>query len=317
MKKYNHLTPEQRYTIFVLLQQKKSRKEICETINISESTLCRELKRNGGQRGYHHRQAQVKADDRKRRLQNYRNLTIELRKFIREKITKEQWSPAQIVGYLRKQGKKCVCVETIYAYIRADKAAGGDLWTYCRHKLKHRKRQVSTPYTAVQNRIMIDERPPEWDGSTPGDFEMDTIVGKDGKGAIVTLVERNTSFVFARKLPKGKDSAALAKAVITMLLPYIDRIRSITTDNGSEFADHLLIAKRLRTKIFFAHPYSSWEKGCIEYHNKLIRQYIPKGTNFDDVSDKMLNEIVIKINRRPRQKLDFSTPVAEFFKYIA
>ena len=317
MKKYNHLTPEQRYTIFVLLQQKKSRKEICETINISESTLCRELKRNGGQRGYHHRQAQVKADDRKRRLQNYRNLTIELRKFIREKITKEQWSPAQIVGHLRRQGRKCVCAETIYAYIRADKAAGGDLWTYCRHKLKHRKRQVSTPYTAVQNRTMIDERPPEWDGSTPGDFEMDTIVGKDGKGAIVTLVERNTSFVFAKKLPKGKDAEALAKAVITMLLPYIDRIRSITTDNGSEFAEHLLIEKRLRTRIFFAHPYSSWEKGCIEYHNKLIRQYIPKGTNFDDISDQMLNEIVIKINRRPRQKLDFSTPVSEFFKYIA
>ena len=317
MKKYNHLTPEQRYTIFVLLQQKKSRKEICKTINISESTLCRELKRNGGQRGYHHKQAQVKAEDRKRRLQNYRNLTIELRKFIREKITEEQWSPAQIVGHLRKQGKKCVCVETIYAYIRTDKAAGGDLWIYCRHKLKHRRRQVSTPYTAVQNRTMIDERPPEWDGSTPGDFEMDTIVGKDGKGAIVTLVERNTSFVFAKKLPEGKDAKALAKAVITMLLPYIDRIRSITTDNGSEFAEHLLIAKRLRTRIFFAHPYSSWEKGCIEYHNKLIRQYIPKRTNFDDISDRMLNEIVIKINRRPRQKLDFSTPVAEFFKYIA
>ena len=317
MKKYNHLTPEQRYTIFVLLQQKKSRKEICETINISESTLCRELKRNGGQRGYHHKQAQVKADDRKRRLQNYRNLTIELRKFIREKITEEQWSPAQIVGHLRKQGKKCVCVETIYAYIRADKAAGGDLWTHCRHKLKHRRRQVSAPYTAVQDRTMIDERPPEWDGSTPGDFEMDTIVGKDGRGAIVTLVERSTSFVFAKKLPEGKDAEALAKAVITMLLPYIDRIRSITTDNGSEFAEHLLIAKRLRTRIFFAHPYSSWEKGCIEYHNKLIRQYIPKGTDFGDISDQMLNEIVIKINRRPRQKLDFSTPVAEFFKFIA
>lgn len=294
-----------------------SRKKICETINISESTLSRELKRNSGQRGYHYKQAQVKADDRKRRLQNYRNLTIELRRTIREKITKEQWSPEQIVGNLRQKGEACVCVETIYAYIRADKAAGGDLWTYCRHQLKHRKRQVSAPYTAVQDRTMIDERPEEWDGSTPGDFEMDTIVGKDGKGAIVTLVERNTSFVFAKKLPKGKDSKALAQAVILMLLPYIDKIRSITTDNGSEFADHLLIAKRLRTKIFFAHPYSSWEKGCIEYHNKLIRQYIPKGTDFNDISDQMLNEIIIKINRRPRKKLDFSTPVAEFFKFIA
>lgn len=195
---YKHLNSEQRYAIDVLLQQKKSRKEICETIKISQSTLCRELKRNSGQRGDHCKQAQVKADDRKRRLQNYRNLTIELRKFIREKITNDQWSPAQIVGFLRKQGKKCVCVETIYAYIRADKSAGGDLWKHCRHQLKHRGRQATAPYKAVQNRTMIDERPKEWDGSTPGDFEMDTIVGKDGKGAIVTLVERNTSFTMAK-----------------------------------------------------------------------------------------------------------------------
>ena len=255
---------------------------IAETIGVSQSTICRELKRNSGQRGYHCKQAQVKATDRQRRLQNYRNLTPEIRKFIRTKMTEDQWSPAQIVGHLRKKGKPSVCVETIYAYIRADKENGGDLYRHCRHQLKHRRRQVSAPYTAVQNRTMIDERPTEWDGSTPGDFEMDTIVGKDGKGAIVTLVERNTNFMLARKLPQGKNAMALAQTVILMLLPYIDRIRSITTDNGSEFAEHLLIARRLRTRIFFAHPYSSWEKGCIEYHNKLIRQYIPTGTDFPD-----------------------------------
>lgn len=232
-------------------------------------------------------------------------------------MTEEQWSPAQIVGYLHRKGKPAVCVETIYAYIRADKENSGDLWKHCRHQLKHRKRQVSAPYVAVQNRTMIDERPADWDGSTPGDFEMDTIVGKDGKGAIVTLVERNTCFTLARKLPEGKNAKALAQAVILMLLPYIGKIRSITTDNGSEFAEHLLIAKRLKTKIFFAHPYSSWEKGCIEYHNKLIRQYIPKGTDFDTISDDMLKEIIIKINKRPRLKLGFSSPVAEFFKFIA
>ena len=290
---------------------------IARTIGVSQSTLCRELKRNSGQRGYHCGQAQAKAADRQRRLRNYRNLTIEIRNFIRRKMTEEQWSPAQIVGWLRKQGKAGVCVETVYAYIRADRKNGGDLYRHCRHQLKHRRRQVSTQYTAVQNRTMIDERPAHWDGSTPGDFEMDTIVGKDGNGAIVTLVERNTNFTLARKLPHGKNARALAEAVIIMLLPYIGKIRSITTDNGSEFAEHLLIAKRLKTKIFFAHPYSSWEKGCIEYHNKLIRQYIPKGTDFDNVTEEMLKEIVMKINRRPRLKLDFSTQVAEFFKYIA
>ena len=315
--KYNHLTAEQRYTIDVLLRQKKSRKEIAQTIGVSESTLCRELKRNSGQRGYHWQQAHVKAADRQRRLQNYRNLTLEIRNFIRTKIIEEQWSPAQIVGYLRRKGEPSVCIETIYAYIRADKENGGKLWTYCRHQLKHRKRQVSAPYAAVQNRTMIDKRPAAWDGSTPGDFEMDTIVGKDGNGAIVTLVERNTNFTLARKLPQGKNAKALAQMVILMLLPYIGKIRSITTDNGSEFAEHLLIAKRLKTKIFFAHPYSSWEKGCIEYHNKLIRQYIPKRTDFNTITDQMLKEIVIKINKRPRLKLGFSTPVAEFFKFIA
>ena len=234
-----------------------------------------------------------------------------------------------------------MCVETIYAYIRADKENGGKLWKYCRHQLKHRKRQVSphlhphthrhalrtpgrrpyplslgtrsAPYTAVQNRTMIDERPADWDGSTPGDFEMDTIVGKDGNGAIVTLVERNTNFMFARKLPKGKNAMALAEMVVTMLLPYIGKIRSITTDNGSEFAEHIHIAKRLITKIFFTLPYSSWEKECIEYHNKLIRQYIPKGTDFDTVSDQMLKDVIIKINKRPRLKLGFSSPVVVFF----
>lgn len=290
---------------------------IARTIGVSQSTLCRELKRNSGQRGYHCGQAQAKAADRQRRLRNYRNLTIEIRNFIRRKMTEEQWSPAQIVGWLRKHGKAGVCVETVYAYIRADRKNGGDLYRHCRHQLKHRRRQVSATYTAVQNRTMIDERPAHWDGSTPGDFEMDTIVGKDGNGAIVTLVERNTNFTLARKLPHGKNARALAEAVIIMLLPYIGKIRSITTDNGSEFAEHLLIAKRLKTKIFFAHPYSSWEKGCIEYHNKLIRQYIPKGSDFDNVTEEMLKEIVMKINRRPRLKLDFSTPVAEFFKYIA
>lgn len=314
--KYCHLTSEQRYAIYVLLRQKKSKKEIAETIGVSLSTLYRELKRNSGQRGYHYQQAQAKAADRKRRLQNYRSLTIGIRNFIRAKMTQEQWSPQQISGYLRRQGKPSVCVETIYGYIRADKANGGDLWTRCRHQLKRRKCQASAPYAAVQNRTMIDERPADWDGSAPGDFEMDTIVGKDGKGAIVTLVERSTSFVMARKLPQGKNARDLAHMVVAMLLPYVGKIRSITTDNGSEFADHLYIAKRLKTKVFFAHPYSSWEKGCIEYHNKLIRQYIPKGTDFNTISDQMLKEIIIKINKRPRLKLDFSTPVAEFFKFI-
>lgn len=289
---------------------------IAETVGVSLSTLCREIKRNSGIYSYHCKQAQVKADERKRRLQNYRHLTVEMRNFIREKMTGEQWSPAQIVGWRRKRGLKSVCVETIYAYVRADKVNGGVLWKHCRHQLKRRKRPVSGSSVAIKNRTMIDERPEQWNGSTPGDFEMDTIVGKGGKGAIVTLVERNTNFMLARKLPDGKNAESLARMVISMLTPYIGKIRSITTDNGSEFACHEKIAKRLKTKVFFAHPYSSWEKGCIEYHNKLIRQYIPKGSPFNGISDLALKEIIRKINKRPRKKLGFSYPTAEFFNFI-
>lgn len=162
--------------------KKKSRKEISTTIGVSQSTLCREIKRNDGKYSYHHKQTQTRADGRKRRFQNYRSLTTGIRAFIRKKMTEEQWSPAQIVGYLRRQGEKSVCVETVYTYIRKDKANGGELWKHCRHRLKHLKRPVSAPYKAVPDRTMIDERPAGWDESTPGDFEMDTIIGKDGKG---------------------------------------------------------------------------------------------------------------------------------------
>ena len=147
-----------------------------ETIDVSESALCRGLKRNGGQRGYHYQQAQVKATDRKRRLRNYRGLTLEMRNFIRAKMTQEQWSPAQIVGWLRKQGRKSVCVETIYAYIRTDKANGGDLWKHCRHQLKHRRRPASATYTAVQNRTMIDDRSAHWNGMTGDMVELFVIL---------------------------------------------------------------------------------------------------------------------------------------------
>lgn len=111
---------------------------------------------------------------------------------------------------------------------------------------------------------MIDEREPQADGTRFGDWEMDTIIGKDGRGAILTLVERSKDYLLMKKLPRGKNAEALAKTVVAMMTPFIGNIKSITTDNGSEFAGHKVIAQRLKTKVYFAHPYSSWEKGNIE-----------------------------------------------------
>ncbi len=155
-------------------------------------------------------------------------------------------------------------------------------------------------------------------------FLSESPVGKDGKGAIVTLTERSTNMVLMEKLPQGKRPEPLAKTVIRLLFPYRHTVRSITTDNGSEFCCHRMISKALAPKgtrnpnlVFFADSYSSWQKGAIENANKLIRQYIPKGTDFSDLSDAFIRKIQHKINRRPRKKLNFDSPKNVFFRQIA
>lgn len=116
-----------------------------------------------------------------------------------------------------------------------------------------------------------------------------------------------------KKLPSGKMAKGAADAAIDLLFPFIGHVKTITTDNGSEFVEHERIAKKIRTKIFFAHPYSSWEKGAVENANKLIRQYIPKRTDFGCVTDEFVRHVQFKINQRPRKKLNFSTPVRDFY----
>ena len=189
---------------------------------------------------------------------------------------------------------------------------------------RHGRPVRTTKVRNIPDRISIHQRPAEADGTRFGDWEMDTIVGKDGKGAIVTLTERSTNIILMEKLPHGKHPEPLAKAVIRMLLPYRHTIRSITTDNGSEFCEHKLISKALAPKgtgnpnlVYFADSYSSWQKGAIENANKLIRQYIPKGTDFSTLTDAFIRKIQHKLNRRPREKLNFDTPKNVFFRLIA
>ena len=158
--------------------------------------------------------------------------------------------------------------------------------------------------------------PDQADGKRFGDFEMDLIVDSHNH-AILTIVERSTNMLFITKLAHGKKSEPLAKAVRRLLLPYKKYIKTITTDNCPEFTAHKLITKYLGAVVYFADSYASWQKGAIENANKLIRQYIPKQANFDDFTDKKIASIQKKINSRPRQKLRFEIPKAEFFKRIA
>ena len=301
---YKQLTSEQRYTISVLLQNRTKQKEIAKAINVSPSTVSREIRRNSGVRGrYNWETAQANAVQTKRKKPGNHSINRDVMEEARHLLVTEQWSPEQISGVLAKDSKY-ISHETIYRMIRKDKAEGGTLYKYCRHKLKRRARPVGSRRISIPNRTSISERPAEVDGKRFGDFEMDTIVGRGNHGAIVTLIERSTSMLFMRKLKKGKNAKELARTVIHLLSPFKEHVKSITTDNGTEFACHEMIGKSLGVTIYFADPYASWQKGAIENANGLIRQYVPKTETFEHVSHQQITKYSKRINMRPRKKLE-------------
>jgi len=321
---YKQLTSEQRSQIFVLLQKKIKRKEIAHLVGCSQSTLSREIRRNSTDNGnYLWDKAHAKAMDRRKRTTANHAKDPAIVWEALDLLKEDYWSPEQISADMKSRGKN-ISHELIYRHIRADQS--GELASYCRHKMKYNRHIRPNRTTKVKNipdRVSIHQRPAEVDGTRFGDWEMDTIVGKDGKGAILTLTERSTNMILMERLPEGKHPEPLAKVVVRLLFPYRKTIRSITTDNGSEFCAHKLISKGLAPKgakdpnlVFFADSYCSWQKGSIENANKLIRQYIPKGTDFSTLTDAFIRKIQHKINRRPRKKLNFETPKDVFFRQI-
>ena len=219
--------------------------------------------------------------------------------------------PTTNTGVLKRGGVN-VSRQCIYNIIHAD--ATGTLAQHTRQKLKYRRRP-KYKRLPIADRISNHSRPEQADGIRFGDFEMDLIV--DGHNhAILTIAERPTNMLFMPKLTHGKKAEPLVKEVRRLLLTYKKYIKTITTDNGPEFAAHKPITKYLRTVVYFADPYASWQKGTIENTNKLIRQYISKQANFDDYTDKKITMIQKKINNSPRQKLNFETPPKEFYKRI-
>ena len=175
---------------------------------------------------------------------------------------------------------------TIYEFIHQGNKKGGDLYTYTRHKLKHRNRELYNYKEKIADKKSIDERPAIVSQKTEfGHWEIDLIVGAGNKGAILTMVEISTKMLFMRKLKKGKMAKPLANELINMMLPYKHCIKTITCDNGREFSNFKRIEKKLGIQIYFVHPYCSWERGLSEHTNGLIRQYIPKETDFKDVTN--------------------------------
>jgi len=312
--KNKHLTSVQRNQIEVLLQTKTPINTVAKLVDTHKSSIYREINRNKKKRSYSANFAQQLCSERKERFGRARKFTDQARNFVVEKLTTEQWSPEQIVGFAEQNNIHMVSHERIYQFIRQDKKEGGLLWTHTRHKLKHRKRSVSGKQVNIKNKVSIELRPAIVDTQERcGDWEIDTIIGENQKGAILTITERKTGFLLMEKMEFGKQAEGLAKAAIRMLFAYRNTVHTITSDNGSEFAQHELISKKLNAGFYFAHPYSSWERGLNEYTNKLIRQYIIKGSNFDLYDSEYIKLVQNKINRRPREKLKFQTPSKIFF----
>ena len=317
-----HLTSEQRYEIYLGIKRGWSRSRISREIGVSTSTVSRELTRNVNSNGeYVWFNAQAKSEARKHGLQGNHRKSPELWWRIEQLIIDEDWSPAQIAGVLRKEGIHIV-KQTIYNHVHADRS--GKLAAHMPHRLKYIRRTKvlhPTKATNIANRTSIHERPEEADGTRFGDWEMDTIVDSFGH-VILTLTERSTNFILMQKLHHGRKAIPTAQTVARLLYPYRDSLRTITTDNGCEFAAHLEITRLLSMKnrekviVYFADSYCSWQKGAIENANKLIRKYIPKKSNFDDFSDKRIMEIQKKLNRRPREKINFDSPKQRFFANV-
>ena len=269
---YNHLTHEQRYAIHLGLQRKDSRSAIARQIGVSPSTVSREISRNSAKSGkYVWNKAHDVALSRVRRTPGNRRTSDTLRWRIEQLITDGQWSPKQISGWLKKNGGASVSHETIYKMIRSDES--GKLAKNCRHKMKYRRRHSKsreTKATNIKNRKSIHERLIEADGKRFGDWEMDLIVDNAGN-AILTMIERSANFLVMAKLKEGKKSMPLAKTVWKLLLLYKGgNLKTITTDNGSEFAAHEWITDKLGAPVFFTDAYSSWQKGGIENTDKAI-----------------------------------------------
>jgi IS30 family transposase len=315
---YQQLTYEQRCQISALKKSGCSQRKIAETIGTSQSTVSRELARNTGARGYRHKQAQEKTGQRRAKAAQRTKMTPAMIKTIESKLRIE-WSPEQISGWLLYDREQLISHESIYLHIWADKQAGGDLYTHLRRQGKKydKRRNGKSTRGQIRNRISIDDRARVVDDkSRIGDWEIDTVIGKGHSGALVTIVERVTKYTVSSRV-NSKSAADVTQATIALLMPFQDVVHTITADNGKEFAYHEQISKALSADVYFAHPYSSWERGLNENTNGLLRQYFPKNTDFKNVEQIKVRRALQRLNSRPRKDLDFKTPAQLMDDYRA
>jgi len=310
---YTQLTREQRYQIYALMKAGQRPTQMAVIIGCHKSTISRELARNRGQRGYRPKQAHELSTARHRAASRPRITPVTWA--LVESLLRQEWSPEQIAGRLRLEKQPPVSHERSYQYIYAEKRRGGTLQQPLRCRKQRRKRYGTySKRRQIPNRVSIEARPQVVAAKRRvGDWEADTIIGLRHRQAIVSLVERKSKLTLLEKVER-KSAEAVTAASLAQLSPFSGKVHTSTSDNGREFAGHEQLAQALSAKFYFAHPYSSWERGLNENTNGLVRQYFPKKYDFTTSSDGEVKQVMERLNNRPRKTLGFRTPNEVFFK---
>ena len=311
---YTHLTREERYQIYGLLYAGLTKTAIAHRLKRSPSTICREIARNRGRNGYFPKLAVRKTRKRlhQRGCNNVQRVNLDAWAFAQTHLALE-WSPQQIAGVLRlTQGAPYISHETIYRKVYAQMRTGGSLAQHLRqaHPKRRRRKRANRNQSryGMASRLRIDQRPTIVDErSRIGDWEGDTVIGANQQQALVTWVERRSGYLLMAKVEQ-KTSEAVCKKSVGLLRPFKHCVHTLTTDNGTEFAQHAQLSKALNAPSYFADPYASWQRGTNENTNGLIRQYFPKKQRFASITNKDVQFVMDRINHRPRKRLNFKTP---------
>ena len=302
-----HLQKTERVQIQTLLDTGNSIDDIAIYLNRHRSTIYREMKRAGVdvenyEADIYHKSARKNMGREVERAPSSKTISL-----IEQQILNEQWSPEQISNWLKINNYETVSHTWIYKYIKKDKSEGGELSNNLRigsYSKGHK------PYKGnIVDRVSIEERSAIVnERKRLGDYEIDLIVGSKNKGAILTIIDRMSRCCILEKLT-GKTSLEVSDQIIKLLNSSSNSAFTVTTDNGTEFTDHKKISEKLNIQYYFAHPYASYERGSIENLNGLVRQYIPKGTDFTNISQDEIKIIEKKLNGRPRKVLGFLSPI--------
>ena len=316
MPHYQHLTVAERYQIFILLKAGFSYSAVALQLHRHRSTIHRELSRNLVLDYRVTSYSPSRADNlawHRRRVKPHFKISAETWLDVIA-LLEQRWSPEQICYRRKLAGLSAISPESIYLRIWQDKRQGGLLWQCLRHRLRRGKRgRLHKARGLIIGRIGIECRPAVVDTrSRIGDWEADTVFGRQSQAPLLTLVDRRSRYLVIAAL-KSKQAVHVGEQMVNTLTKLNTVVHTITSDNGKEFAQHTKVSQALGAGFYFARPYASWQRGTNENTNGLLRQFFPKQHDFNSITNQEIEHAMRLLNNRPRKCLGWLTPNEVFF----